>query len=70
MVVEDSNFDPKSSIDSYLDQKLLIDPSYQIKSWREIAIQQEIGEIYQFGKIIGIGTFGLVREAVPIAAIP
>jgi len=62
MVVEDSNFDPKSSIDSY--------PSYQIKSWREIAIQQEIGEIYQFGKIIGIGTFGLVREAVPIAAIP
>jgi len=70
MVVEDSNFDPKSSIDSYLDQKLFIDPSYQIKSWREIAIQQEIGEIYQFGKIIGIGTFGLVREAVPIAAIP
>ena len=55
MVVEDSNFDPKSSIDSCkyskfsnnsnnfckdLDQKLLIDPSYQIKSWREIAIQQ------------------------------
>ena len=55
MVVEDSNFDQKSYIDSCkyskfsnnsnnfckdLDQKLLIDPSYQIKSWREIAIQQ------------------------------
>jgi hypothetical protein len=26
----------------------------------------DISKFYQFGKILGIGTFGLIREAVPI----
>ena len=50
------------------------DPSYSIQNWREVAINKgklihslkfiDISKIYHFGKILGIGTFGLIREAV------
>jgi hypothetical protein len=29
----------------------------------------DISKMYQFGKILGIGTFGLIREAVLISSV-
>jgi len=51
-------------IDSYLSLKLKENPNYKLSDWREIAIKGDISNFYHFGQVLGIGTYGLIREAV------
>lgn len=56
----------QSNIDQYLQEKLKIDPSYQIKNWREIVVLRDVYADFHFGQVLGVGTFGLIREAIYI----
>lgn len=62
----DNNFFA-SPIDEYIRRMSDGSKSYEPKDWRELVVPgRSITDDFQFGQVLGIGSYGLIREAVYI----
>jgi len=45
------------------------DPNFKLESWQQISIKKDIRQTFHLGQVLGMGSFGVIREAVYIRAV-
>ena len=52
-----------------LAKRAMTNEEYELSNWREIVSPGEITSDFHFGQVLGLGSFGLIREAVYISEV-